>query len=402
MTGGPLVTVCVPAYRSERYIGHTLASIRAQTYRDIRVRIAVEPVAEGPTLDACRPFLADPRFELVVNRRQLGWDANIAALLGRVATPLFCVQPHDDLMRPTYLAELVDALRDRPDASVAYSEVLSFGVGVGRRSHALPDVADRSHRELAFFLAGAEGTPWRGVARREVLTRPFPTNPHRGFAVETEWALHLAQAGVALRSAQPLYLKRQFDHTAADSVSIGWRYGMEPHELVAALEHNRERLLGAVGPDVPGGVPRERVLVAAEAAMLRRWQVIPGAPLPFGPAQLARARRVLAATTGDPSAEATRIASMAHVALSRHHAALRDREAALEEARAAVERAPDDTEAVSRLGQLLLGAGAIDEALALVLRIADHAPPLDDGVMRQLDAVTTTLARRFAGVEPPA
>jgi hypothetical protein len=398
VTDRPLVTVCVPAYRSERFIARTLASIQAQTFRDLRIRIGLEPVSEGPSVDAIRPFLDDPRVELVVNDRHLGWDANIAALLERVDTPLLCVQPHDDVLRPTYLEELVRALDLRPDASVAYSDVLSMGASRGRRSVALPDDPHRSRRELGFFLAGAEGAPWRGVTRREVLGHRFPTNPHRGFAVETEWALHLVQRGVALRAAQPLYLKRQFDRTA-DSVSIGWRYRMTPDELGAALEHNRARLLGALGPEEPDGVPRALVQLAAEAAMLRRWQVIPGAPLPFGPLQLERARAVLTGTTADTFPEAPQVAAMVHVALSRHHAALGDREGSLDEARRAVERAPTDTEAVLRLAQLLLGAGATEDALALVLRVAPAAS-LDDGVLRLFDALMRSITQANAAAEP--
>lgn len=401
MSDGPVVTVCVPAYRSERVIGHTLGSIQAQTFRDFRVRIAVEPVDEGPTVDACRPFLADPRFQLVVNERRLGWDANVASLVASVDTPYLCVQPHDDVMRPTYLATLLGTLRDRPDASVAYSDILSFGVATGRRANVLPDVPGRSQRELAFFLEGAEGHPWRGVTRRDKLTGPFPTNPRQGFAVETEWALHLLQQGVALRSDQPLYLKRQHDRTAEGSVSIGWRFRMSPQELEAALEENRARLLAAVGPDEADGVPRDVILLAAEAAMLRRWQTIPGAPLPFGAPQLDRAQRVLAGTVGASFPEAARIRAMVHVALSRHHAALGDEVATMDHAAWAVESAPVDREACIHLARLLLGRGRTEEALQLVLRIAASVP-LDDGILRLVDGISRDLGRRYAAIEPIA
>jgi hypothetical protein len=399
MTGEPIVTVCVPAYRSERVIAHTLRSIQAQTFPDLRVRIAVEPVDEGPVVDACRPFLEDPRFELVLNERRLGWDTNVAALISSVDTPYLCVQPHDDLMRPAYLETLLGALQARPDASVAYSDPLSFGASAGRRANVVPDVASRSERELGFFLAGAEGHPWRGVTRRDLLTRSFPTNQHQGFAVETEWALYLLQRGVALRSDQPLYLKRQYDRTAEDAVSIGWRFRTGPQELEAALEWNRAQLLAAIGPEEADGAARDVVLLAAEAAMLRRWQVIPGAPLPFGAPQLDRARRVLSSTAGASSPAAARIGAMVHLALSRHHAALDDQGTSLDHAQRAVECSPADREACLHLARLLLVRGRTDEALGLVLRVAASAP-LDDGVLRLVDAVRGDLGRRYAAVEP--
>jgi hypothetical protein len=399
VTHGPQLTVCVPAYRSERFITHTLAALHAQRFRDFHVRIGLEPVEEGPAVDAIRPFLADSRFELVVNERQLGWDGNVAALLSNVRTPLFCVQPHDDLPRPDYLDDLVGLLAERADASVAYSDVLSFGAAAGRRSNVLPDAPQRSERELGFFLAGAEGHPFRGVTRSSVLTRRFSTNQHRGFAVETEWSLHLVQQGVALRSARALYLKRQPVRAEEGSVTIGWRFGMAPGEQAAALEHNRSRLLGAIGPAEPHGVARDRIVLAAEAAMLRRWTVIPGEPLPLGALQLERAGDVLAASVPGASPEAAQVAATVHVALSRHHAALGDHERSLHEARLAVERAPSDTEALLRLAQLMLGAGAIEDALELVLR-ALQAAPLDDGALRLFDAVTRSVTQRYQAAEP--
>lgn len=396
-----MVTVCVPAYRSERYIAHTLASIRAQSFRDFRCRIALEPVEEGPTVDACRPYLDDPRFELVVNDRQLGWDGNVAGLLASVRTPLFCVQPHDDVLRPGYLEELVSMMMARPDASVAYSDVLSFGAAAGRRGAVLPDDPRRSARELGYFLDGAQGHPFRGVTRSSVLTRRFSTNEHRGFAVETEWALHLVQQGVALRASRPLYLKRQHGRTGA-SVTVGWRFGMSQAEMIAALEHNRARLLAAIGAHEPDGVPRAVIVLAAEAAMLRRWQVIPGEPLPFGDVQLARAGEVLEATGSSGHPAAPRVAAIVHVALSRHHAALGDRARSLGAARDAVRSHPRDPEACQRLAQLLLATGDFDEAIDLVQQAAMTSPPLDDGVLRLAGAVAAALDRRYQKLDDVA
>ena len=67
MTGPETVTLGVPAYRGEAFIADTLASVQAQTHRDLEVLVSVD----GPdpaTEEACRPFLADPRFRLVVQR----------------------------------------------------------------------------------------------------------------------------------------------------------------------------------------------------------------------------------------------------------------------------------------------------------------------------------------------
>jgi hypothetical protein len=263
----------------------------------------------------------------------------------------------------------------------------------------LPDAARRSERELGFFLAGAEGHPFRGVTRSTVLTRRFPTNHHRGFAVETEWALHLVQEGVAVRSERPLYLKRQPARTDDASVTVGWRFGMTHDEQVAALEHNRARLMDAIGPKEAEGAPRQLVVLAAEAAMLRRWSLIPGEPLAFGEVQLGRAREVLDRTASIATAPAASITCMVHVALSRHHGATGDRDASLGAAQAAVRCLPTDKEACLQLAQLLLATGELDAAIDLLTRTADGAP-LEDGVLRLIDATTRVVGQRYAATAP--
>ncbi len=390
-----LVTVCLPAYRSAAFIGHTLASLQAQSFRDFRVRIALEPIDPGATIEACRPFLADPRFELTMNPEQLGWDGNVRALLATVETPLFAVQPHDDVLHPDYLAALVSALQARPDASVAYCDAFLFGAQTGIRGSALPD-AGRATRELAFFMAGAEGHPFRGVTRSTVLDRPFPSNQFQGFAVETEWALHLVQSGVALGIARPLYLKRALP-SDSDSVTTDWRFRMEASRLQSALEHNRAQLLRTLDGTGDLAIPRSLVNLAAEGSMLRRWNALAGGRFGLGPVQLARAEAALAELAGSDLGAARTVAATIHLALSRHWQFLGDAEAGERAARAAVDSDTNHPEACLRLAQVLTTSGRLTEAVELIHRAARQVP-LDVAVLLMADSAALTLARRYGAV----
>jgi len=346
--------------------------LRQQTFRDFRVRIAVEPRDTESTVEACLPFLADPRFDLTVNDAVLGWDGNIRAMLHRVDTPLYAIQPHDDVVQPTYLEALTAALAERPDASVAYSDAYLFGAESGRRGSDLPD-AGRSARELAFFMGGAEGHPFRGLTRQEVLSVDFPTNEYAGLAVETEWSHHLIRSGVALRVPRPLYLKRARP-VDNDSVTNGWRYRMDPAGLRAALELNRARLLSSIGPEDGSGIPDGLVRLAAEAAMLRRWHAVSAGRLPFEQAQLDRAHQVLEAVAGSADAHGGSIAATVHVALSRHWQVVDDADACERAARAAVASDPDHVEACLRLASILRAPDGLGESLDLLAHASDLAP----------------------------
>lgn len=126
MSSDDEVTLGVPVFRGQDFAAETLRSIQAQTHRDLRVIISVDgpdPASE----EACRPFLADSRFRLVVQPENLGWVRNISWLMDQVETPFWCYQQQDDLLDPRYLETLVEHARRAPEASVVYCDIETFG-----------------------------------------------------------------------------------------------------------------------------------------------------------------------------------------------------------------------------------------------------------------------------------
>ena len=111
------ITVCIPAYRSGKYLEKTLRSVQQQTHRELIVEIGLEPADDdGETRRICEAFLGDPRFSVVDNPEVLGWAQNIDSLLQRVETPYFTILPHDDAIHPEYLSRLVAAVTPAVDA----------------------------------------------------------------------------------------------------------------------------------------------------------------------------------------------------------------------------------------------------------------------------------------------
>ena len=328
------------------------------------------------TLAACAPFLDDPRFRTVVNPEVLDYAGNVRALLGRVRTPFFVPLSHDDLWHPSYLERLLAVLHARPDAVCAYPDMLCFGRGASYSGVTVQEVDDSGlpGRILSWFLDGASGLPWRGVTRAEVLDHDYPINAFRGFAVECEWTLHLLTRGSVLRIPEPLYLKRLFD--TVDNVSASW--SVAEQDLPGALEHHRERLLAAIPHDLR---PEDHhaITIAAEAAMLRRWQEFSGGRWGLPARFLDAAAGLLVAAERLRPTTAARVTATVRWALSRHWQIVGDLEAAEQEARAGLVAAPDDPLLCTQLGWLLSGRDAILEATELGLR-ASRAHPDDPRV----------------------
>ena len=76
------VTVCVPVYNAAAFLAGTLDSITAQTFTDFKVLISLDR-GDDDSEAICRRYLADRRFELIVQPRRLGWVGNVNALIDR-------------------------------------------------------------------------------------------------------------------------------------------------------------------------------------------------------------------------------------------------------------------------------------------------------------------------------
>jgi glycosyltransferase involved in cell wall biosynthesis len=104
----PLVTIGMPVYRGGDVLSVTLECIRTQSYRNLDVLISVDN-ADAASAEACRPFLADPRFRMHVQPARLGWAGNTDWTMRQRRGDFYVYQQHDDQVTPDYIAALVDA-----------------------------------------------------------------------------------------------------------------------------------------------------------------------------------------------------------------------------------------------------------------------------------------------------
>lgn len=118
-TATPAVSVILPCYNAHRFLGQTLDSVRAQTFRDIEILV----VDDGSTDPATQRFLADlPADVRVVHQENRGLsgarNTGFREARGRLVLPLDC----DDWIEPRFLEKAVAALpADAADNSFVFS-----------------------------------------------------------------------------------------------------------------------------------------------------------------------------------------------------------------------------------------------------------------------------------------
>ena len=115
----PLVTIGVPAYNEEKYIGEALESLLRQTYPNIEI-IVGDNGSVDRTGDIVREFAAkDPRVIHVRHVRNIGQNANFNHLPRVANGTYFAWASAHDFMDADFVEKCVAALEADPEAVLA-------------------------------------------------------------------------------------------------------------------------------------------------------------------------------------------------------------------------------------------------------------------------------------------
>ena len=110
MTPKKRVTALVPAYEAAAFISKTLDSLSSQTLNKFDVIISVDKCKDD-TYKICQEYCKNhANFRVIQQDRRLGWVGNCNYLLEQAETRYALFALHDDVLAPTYLEKLCQAL----------------------------------------------------------------------------------------------------------------------------------------------------------------------------------------------------------------------------------------------------------------------------------------------------
>jgi GT2 family glycosyltransferase len=198
---GPRVSVVVPLYQKERYIGRTVASVLAQTFTDFELVVLDNACTDG-SAEVVRGF-SDPRLRLERNAETVPVTENFQRAVSHASAPLIKVLNADDLLAPTVLAEqvaLMDAdptlalvscrhdLVDDDDRVIARARALRSTDLLGKRD------ATTVLRRIVRHRGSPIGVPGNMLFRRAAYDAVggFPDN---GYALDVGLAARLVTEG---------------------------------------------------------------------------------------------------------------------------------------------------------------------------------------------------------------
>ena len=123
----PRVSIGLPVYNGERYLGQTIDSLLSQTYGDFDLLVSDNASNDG-TEDICRSYAAlDKRISYVRQGENIGAMGNFNYLASRASTDYFKWCAADDLIAPTFLATCIEFLESQLDFVLCHSSTRTIG-----------------------------------------------------------------------------------------------------------------------------------------------------------------------------------------------------------------------------------------------------------------------------------
>src|SRR5215831_9721635 len=120
MNKRPRVSVGMPLYNREKYVGASIEAHLNQTFSDFELIITDNASTDG-SAEICRSYAAkDSRVKYHLNPRNLGASGNYTRAFELSTGELFRWTPSDDLVSPNLLERAVQILDNDPSVFVAY------------------------------------------------------------------------------------------------------------------------------------------------------------------------------------------------------------------------------------------------------------------------------------------
>lgn len=223
-TWSPLVTALVPSYNGEAFLQRTLDSLAAQTWDKLEILIGDDCSTDGTAQIIAQFAASHPNVRVLSRKRNLGWSANSNDLMANASGELLFFAFHDDVVDPEYVRALVEALRHRPRAIIAYTDVELWESDGLPYIHRFTGLNGR-HTSLSRGLAMLDQpedwwVPNRGLFRAWAFKKSggIKRNEAGEFMADWPWLLHLALLGDFVRVPR-IYCHKYYQLT---SLSKTW------------------------------------------------------------------------------------------------------------------------------------------------------------------------------------
>jgi GT2 family glycosyltransferase len=194
---GPHLSICIPAFKAERYLPATLDTVVAQTYPDWEV-ILVEDGSQDRAEEMFRAFASAVRQPTRFIRHEVnqGLPATRNTAIRAARADWIVLLDSDDLWRPDHLAHLVACAARQPEAELIHAGSVLFDSESGRELEVrAPSAAVAGGFPLSLFQGDYIIQPSSVMLRKSLWSRVGGFNPSFRYVEDREMWLRCARAG---------------------------------------------------------------------------------------------------------------------------------------------------------------------------------------------------------------
>lgn len=232
-----IVSVVIPAYNSECFIGATIESILSQTYTDFTLTV-IDDVSTDHTEEAVKKY-KDPRIRFVKNGKNLGLTGNFDHSLDFMRDAkyglLIC---NDDIIEKDYLKAKVEAFEKDPDVVLvcnAANIINSKGKRLFVRKTQKEAVLDGKTAIYRSYLAGnIFGEPSGVMLRTSVLDTIKGYDQSLKYTLDWEFSVRVAAMGKVAFLKTPLNSFRVSSGSASSGIIRSRKNVKREHDYVAS------------------------------------------------------------------------------------------------------------------------------------------------------------------------
>jgi glycosyltransferase involved in cell wall biosynthesis len=223
-----LVSICIPAYNSFKYIDATLASIKKQTYKKWEL-IVVEDASNDGTESVVKEFSQKVPQKVVYVRNEQskgpGGARNVAATLAKGDWIAFL--DSDDLWYENHLSELIRTSIARPECSLIHSGVEVFNSESGEIIYREQYATETTKKfPLSLFDRSYGFQPSQVMLSTELFFKTGGFNETFRYAEDLELWFRCARIGARFAiSEENTCSYRQNNSTALTSNTLGMALG---------------------------------------------------------------------------------------------------------------------------------------------------------------------------------
>jgi len=192
----PLISICIPAYKAECFIGETLASVGVQTFTDWEL-IVVEDGSHDRTEEIVLTFAKTISQAVVFHRHEAnrGLPGTRNTAIAKARGEWIALIDADDLWTPDHLERAIACAR-QTGADLVHTGVTMFDGETGRdQENRLPSAEAIADFPRSLFTGEYPIQPSSVLLRRDVCLRVGGFDPNCRYVEDREFWLRLVRAG---------------------------------------------------------------------------------------------------------------------------------------------------------------------------------------------------------------